>query len=167
MVKKSKYCSGNAKADKCTDKKRDFNEWWETIKNWEPLRTRINEDDRYNTETVRMFSFPKEATKHEIHHWIVHECNVNCEEDQILSTTTPNVWLLIHVGLDNVTSVINRLQGRKFAAKKFINCVPLTQLTPVRRSRGIRTHDGRRVDTHDPQAEDDDGETVGEPMHHD
>ena len=137
-LKSVKKCKADAKASDCKEPKRNFEDFWEQVKNWEPLVARIHENDKFNTETLNLYTFPQDTTKKDIFDFINTTCNVVVSEDQIKQTNTPNVWMLIHVGLENVASVISRIQGRKFQGR-FISAVPFLQNTPERREMGIRT----------------------------
>ena len=137
-----KHCPKNAKAAECPRVKANFDEWWEKVRNWEPLRARIHENDTFNTETIRIFNFPLGTELNDVYDWINDTCNVSVTNDQVRATSSPNVFMLVHVGLDAMADVIARIQGRKYK-NKFLTAQPVTLSTPTRHDLNIRTPEKR------------------------
>ena len=139
-------CKGKAVARECQkfDKenklKRDFDEWWEEVKKSTPVRSAMGDDESFTTETLKIFFFPADATREDVHNWVLQH-DVMVHEDQIVESDTATMWFIIHVGIKNMKSTINKLNKQMFGLPphaKFINCAPATLTTPQKAQYGIR-----------------------------
>ena len=105
-------CPGRAVAKTCQSKqpslKVEFNDYWEVEKKKLPFRDAIGEDDTFETETLKIYSFPKEATRDDVYEW-VRQQGVTITPEKIIPTTdTATSWFLIHMGKDNITFIVNQ-----------------------------------------------------------
>ena len=140
-------CPGKAVAKACQVKdptlKITFDDYWEEEKNRRPFRDMIQEDEEFQTETLKIFSFPKDAGRVDVYGWLV-ENGVNLDIDKIKPTNTNTAWFLTHVGKANMRSIINKLDGQIIRCpgenpdKRKINCVPLNLSTPQKKDLNIR-----------------------------
>ena len=135
---------GRAVAKACQAKdpslKVEFNDVWESIKNETPFRQMMTDDEEFSTETLKIFSLPKEASRKEVHHW-VRDQGVTIQEDKIVPTTTSTAWFLVHVGKDNMKFIINQLNRKPHGTgkdRRYIQCVPECLNTPHKQKLGIR-----------------------------
>ena len=137
-------CPGKAVAKVCQVKnpslKIDFNDHWEVIKNEAPFKAMITNEEAFETETLKLYSFPKEASRRDIFEW-VREQGVTIDEEKIVPTSTSTSWFLVHVGIDNMMHTIKLLDGKTHGKDKemrYIHCQPVQINSPEKRKLGIR-----------------------------
>ena len=137
-------CPGRAVAKACQAKnpslKVEFNDVWENIKNETPFRQMMTEEEEFSTETLKIFSFPKEASRKDVHDW-VRDQGVTIPEEKIVPTNTSTAWFLVHVGKDNMKFIINQLNRKECGhgkEKRYIQCVPECLNTPHKQKLGLR-----------------------------
>ena len=141
------FCPGKAVASECQklDKENklivyDFDAWWEEVKIRAPLREMMGDEDRFDTEMLKLFSLPAGIEKEEVYDWILRN-DVMIHEDQLCQAENPQMWYIIHVGMRNMKTIIKKLNKSIFGHPpniKYINCAPVTLNTPQKAAYGIR-----------------------------
>ena len=142
-----KQCPGNAVASKCQLKdptlKITFDDYWEIEKAGKPFKDTIEDDEEFETETLKIYSFPKDASRDDVHAWLVR-FEVHLDIDKIKPTNTPTAWFLTHCGKSNMKSIMGKIDGQLVLCpgekpdKRKIHCVPVGLNTPLKKQLNIR-----------------------------
>ena len=140
-----RHCPGGAVAKACQTKnpnlKVEFNDYWEVVKNKLPFRDPIREGEDFETETVKIYSFPKEATRDDIYEWVRQQGVTIVPEKIIPTSKTSTSWFLVHLGKDNVEFTVKQLNKKLYGKGKeqrYIQCVPTSITTPEKKKHGLR-----------------------------
>ena len=100
----------------------------------------MGDEDRFDTEMLKLFSLPAGIEKEEVYDWILRN-DVMIHEDQLCQAENPQMWYIIHVGMRNMKTIIKKLNKSIFGHPpniKYINCAPVTLNTPQKAAYGIR-----------------------------
>ena len=138
-------CPGRAVAKTCQSKnpslKVEFNDYWQNFKHKKPYREMMGEEEEvFDTETLRIYSFPKDASREQVHNWL-KSIDVNIDIEKLLPTTTPTSWYLKHVGKENVKDLVKKIRGKIVGSKpnqRYIQCDPVNLTTPQKDQYAIR-----------------------------
>ena len=117
-----------------------FDDYWENLKSEPPFKGVIPDDEVFTTETLKVFSFPKEASRQDVHDWLMGN-GVILDIEKIIPTNTPTAWFLKHVGITNMKSLIERLHKKPLGKPPNvtkIQCIPVTLSTPQKEQFGLR-----------------------------
>ena len=134
--KSFRNCPGKADRKECLRLKgveRDFDDFWAEQMNQKIRKERLNEDDKFDTDTVDLSRVPDAVEKEELMHWLSDsERQITVDDNSLCFSGFRGTWRLSGIKSEEVMRiVVERLHGAKIRGKPIL-CLPIKQNTPAK-----------------------------------